>query len=186
MTEYNGIAITAPGPEAGITQRAITWLESRGISEQTAIRSGVFTQGVGKETAIAFPTLEGDKVVNIKFRGEQKKFWQEVKGEKSGDLLVIGWGGTYGALFTAVKDLQEEGYSISLAQFNYIMPLPRNTKDLLHNYKKRIVCELNRGQFATYLRSKLPQFDYLQYNKVQGLPFMVAELKAHFNSLLNE
>lgn len=111
---------------------------------------------------------------------------QEVKGEKSGDLLVIGWGGTYGALFTAVKDLQEEGYSISLAQFNYIMPLPRNTKDLLHNFKKHIVCELNRGQFATYLRSKMPQFNYLQYNKVQGLPFMISELKTKFREILEE
>lgn len=111
---------------------------------------------------------------------------QEVKGEKNADLLVIGWGGTYGALYTAVKELQDEGYSISLAQFNYINPLPRNTKDLLHNYKKRIICELNRGQFATYLRSKLPQFDYLQYNKVQGLPFMISELKVKFKEILED
>ena len=111
---------------------------------------------------------------------------QEVIGHKSGDLLVIGWGGTYGALYTAVKELQEEGYSISLAQFKHINPLPRNTKDLLHNYKKRVICELNRGQFAMYLRSKLPQFDYLQYNKVQGLPFMISELKIKFKEILEE
>lgn len=111
---------------------------------------------------------------------------QEIKGEKSGDLIVIGWGGTYGALFTAVTELQKEGYSISLAQFNYINPLPRNTKDVLHNFKKRVVCELNRGQFATYLRSKHPQFEYLQYNKVQGLPFMISELKTKFKEILEE
>ena len=111
---------------------------------------------------------------------------QEVMGAKDADLLVIGWGGTYGAIYTAVKELQDEGYSLSLAQFNYINPLPRNTKDLLHNYKKRIVCELNTGQFATYLRSKIPQLDYLQYNKVQGLPFMISELKNKFKEILEE
>ena len=111
---------------------------------------------------------------------------QELVGNKSGDLLVIGWGGTYGAMYTSVKELQNEGYSISLAQFTYINPLPKNTKDLLHNFKKRIVCELNLGQFATYLRSKIPQFDYLQYNKVQGLPFMISELKKKFKEILEE
>jgi 2-oxoglutarate/2-oxoacid ferredoxin oxidoreductase subunit alpha len=109
---------------------------------------------------------------------------QEVFGNEKADLLVIGWGGTYGALYSAVKDLQEEGMSISLAQFNYIHPLPSNTAEVLKDYKKRIVCELNMGQFATYLRSKHPQVDYLQYNKIQGLPFMIAELKAKFREIL--
>lgn len=111
---------------------------------------------------------------------------QEIIGHKSGDLLVIGWGGTYGALYTAVKELQEEGRKISLCQFTYINPLPKNTKDILHNFKKRMVCELNMGQFASYLRSKHPQFDYYQYNKVQGLPFMISELKSKFNEILEE
>lgn len=111
---------------------------------------------------------------------------QELIGKKRGDLLVIGWGGTYGAILTAVKELQDEGKCISFAQFNYIDPLPKNTKDILKGFKKRIVCELNLGQFATYLRSKHPQFDYLQYNKVQGLPFMISELKAKFNEILEE
>ena len=88
---------------------------------------------------------------------------QELIGKKRGDLLVIGWGGTYGAILTAIKELQEEGKSVSFAQFNYIHPLPKNTKEILKGFKKRIVCELNLGQFATYLRSKHPQFDYLQY-----------------------
>jgi 2-oxoglutarate/2-oxoacid ferredoxin oxidoreductase subunit alpha len=109
---------------------------------------------------------------------------QELLGEKSGDLLVIGWGGTYGALFTAVKELQEDGYSLSLAQFNYISPLPKNTSDVLKNFKKRIVCELNLGQFVNYLRMKYPEFEYLQYNKVQGLPFMISELKIKLKEIL--
>ncbi|HEX2395204.1 MAG TPA: 2-oxoacid:acceptor oxidoreductase subunit alpha [Bacteroidales bacterium] len=110
---------------------------------------------------------------------------QQVIGEESGDLLVVGWGGTYGALYTAVVELQEEGKSISLAQFNYINPLPVNVSDIFSKFQKIIVCELNLGQFASYLRSKLPQFTYLQFNKIQGLPFMIAELKAKFDTLLN-
>ena len=111
---------------------------------------------------------------------------QKIIGKKRGNLLVIGWGGTYGSLLTAVKELQSEGKSISLVQFNYINPLPINTKEILKGFKKRIVCELNMGQFATYIRSKHPQFDYLQYNKIQGLPFMVSELKNKFNEILEE
>ena len=102
---------------------------------------------------------------------------QKVIGPQEGDLLVVGWGGTFGALASAVKDLQGKGKSIALAQFNYINPLPSNTEDILKDFKKRIVCELNLGQFANYLRSKYPQYEYKQYNKVQGLPFMISELK---------
>ncbi|MCX6234577.1 MAG: 2-oxoacid:acceptor oxidoreductase subunit alpha [Bacteroidetes bacterium] len=110
----------------------------------------------------------------------------QLDGEDSGDLLVIGWGGTYGSLLSAVQDLQREGKSISLAQFNYIKPLPKNTKDILNGFKKIVVCELNLGQFAIYLRSQFPQYAYLQYNKVQGLPFMIYELKLKFNQILEE
>jgi 2-oxoglutarate ferredoxin oxidoreductase subunit alpha len=111
---------------------------------------------------------------------------QEIFGNKQGDLLVIGWGGTYGALYTAVKELQQEGKKISLAQFNYINPLPGNTQAVLKGFKKRIVCELNLGQFASYLRSKFPKYEYLQYNKIQGLPFLVGELKQKFSEILEE
>lgn len=109
---------------------------------------------------------------------------QELVGEESGELLVIGWGGTYGALFTAVKELQKEGYSLSLAQFNYIHPLPKNTGEVLKSFKKRIVCELNLGQFVNYLRMQFPEYEYLQYNKVQGLPFMISELKIKLKEIL--
>lgn len=111
---------------------------------------------------------------------------QQVTGEEEGDLLVVGWGGTFGALYTAVLELQEEGHSISLAQFNYINPLPLNVADIFGKFKKIIVCELNLGQFAAYLRSQLPKYNYMQYNKVQGLPFLISELKLKFNNLLND
>jgi 2-oxoglutarate ferredoxin oxidoreductase subunit alpha len=109
---------------------------------------------------------------------------QEVVGPKEADLLVVGWGGTYGALVSAVEDMLEEGHSVALAQFTHINPLPRNTADIFSKYKKILVCELNLGQFASYLRSKHPQFEYLQYNKVQGLPLFISELKSKFKEVL--
>ena len=108
----------------------------------------------------------------------------EVEGEKTGDLLVVGWGGTYGALLTAVKELQKEGYKISLAQFKFIKPLPRGTEEVLKGFKKTVICELNLGQFSNYLRSEFPCMQFEQYNKVQGLPFMISELKKKFHHIL--
>ncbi|MBQ1748233.1 MAG: 2-oxoacid:acceptor oxidoreductase subunit alpha [Bacteroidales bacterium] len=100
----------------------------------------------------------------------------EVYGQKEADVLLVGWGGTYGHLYTATSQLLEEGKSVGFAQFDYINPLPKNTAEVFSHYKKILVCELNSGQFADYLRAKLPQFKYLQLNKVQGQPFMVHEI----------
>lgn len=110
---------------------------------------------------------------------------QEVIGDEKGDLLVVGWGGTYGHLYSSVKQLRKEGKSISLAQFNYINPLPKNTADILKNFKKIVVCEINNGQFVNYLRMKHPDFKYQQFNRIQGLPFQTSELIEHFNNLLS-
>ncbi|MCK5764615.1 MAG: 2-oxoacid:acceptor oxidoreductase subunit alpha, partial [Bacteroidales bacterium] len=108
----------------------------------------------------------------------------ELYGEDSGELLVVGWGGSYGALVSAVRDLHEDGKKVSLAQFNYIKPLPKNTTEVFSKFKNIIVCELNMGQFANYLRMTHPEFNYLQHNKIQGLPFMISELKEKFNKIL--
>ncbi|MDE6779065.1 MAG: 2-oxoacid:acceptor oxidoreductase subunit alpha, partial [Alistipes sp.] len=105
-------------------------------------------------------------------------------GETSGDLLVVGWGGTKGHLLSAVEQLQDEGKRISLAHFNYINPLPKGVEKALSGFKRIVVCELNEGQFASYLRQQFQQFDYGQYNKCEGQPFTVVELKEKFNSLL--
>jgi 2-oxoglutarate ferredoxin oxidoreductase subunit alpha len=110
----------------------------------------------------------------------------QLDGAESGDLLVIGWGGTYGSLHVAVKSLHETGHSIGLAHFNYMNPMPRNTREVLSRFKKIVVCELNLGQFATLLRSKFPEFQFMQYNKVQGLPFTVLELNEHLGALLQK
>lgn len=108
----------------------------------------------------------------------------EVVGNKDAELLVVGWGGTYGHLYTAVEELNKEGRKVALAHFNYINPLPKNTGELFSRYKKIVVCELNMGQLAGFLRMKHPQFNYSQYNKVQGQPFTVEELKSRFVKLL--
>ena len=100
-----------------------------------------------------------------------------VFGPSEGDLLVIGWGGSYGYLITAVRELQAEGYNVSLVNFNYINPLPSNTAEVFGNFKNLLVAELNLGQFADYLRMKHQNFSYKQLNKVQGIPFTVKEIK---------
>ena len=110
----------------------------------------------------------------------------EVEGNPDGDLLVIGWGGTYGHLHTAVEKLNESGKKVALAHFQYINPLPANTAEVLKKYKKIVVCELNMGQLAGHLRMKVPGIQFEQYNKVQGQPFLVSELVDCFTKLIEE
>jgi 2-oxoacid:acceptor oxidoreductase, alpha subunit len=109
---------------------------------------------------------------------------QEIIGDKEGDVLIVGWGGTYGHLYTALKELHEEGKKVSLAHFDHIFPLPKNTEKIFDNFKKIIVCELNSGQFAGYLRTLYPNFRYNQCNKVQGQPFIVKEIVDAVNAIL--
>ncbi len=110
----------------------------------------------------------------------------ETEFEPEGDLLVVGWGGTYGTLKAAVRELNEQGRKVGLAHFNYIQPLPKGVADVFSRYKKIVVAELNLGQFANYLRMKHPEFTYHQYNKIQGLPFTTGELVEAFEKLLND
>jgi 2-oxoglutarate ferredoxin oxidoreductase subunit alpha len=100
----------------------------------------------------------------------------KVIGPEEGDVLMVGWGGTFGHLYTAVRQFEARGKKVALAHFDYINPLPKNTAEVFSHYKKIIVCELNMGQFAGYLRTQFPQFSYLQFNKVQGQPFIVKEV----------
>ncbi|MEX0648973.1 MAG: 2-oxoacid:acceptor oxidoreductase subunit alpha [Balneolaceae bacterium] len=109
---------------------------------------------------------------------------QKIAGAQQGDLLVVGWGSTFGAINTAILELLEEDhYNIGYTHFNYIKPLPENTASVFENFDNILVCELNNGQFANYLKMELPQFSYLQYNKIQGQPFFTSEIK---NRILNE
>ena len=109
---------------------------------------------------------------------------QEVMGDTEGDLLVVGWGGTKGHLQSAVAQSRNEGKSVSLCHFNYINPLPKGVAEIFGRFKRIVVCELNEGQFAAYLRQNFRQFAFEQYNKCEGQPFTVAELTEKFNTLL--
>ncbi|WP_445383981.1 2-oxoacid:acceptor oxidoreductase subunit alpha [Robiginitalea sp. IMCC44478] len=127
----------------------------------------------------------------VKVRAEKVRRVQEYIPEivpefaQEGELLVIGWGGTYGALHTAVKQLHEEGIrSIGFAHFNYINPLPKNTGQVIGRFKKCVVCELNNGQFVQLLRTRFTEQDFYQYNKIQGLPFGNEELVQKFKQVL--
>jgi 2-oxoglutarate ferredoxin oxidoreductase subunit alpha len=108
----------------------------------------------------------------------------EIMGAADADLLVIGWGGTKGHLEAAVRDLQEEGKSIAHLHFNYLNPMPYGVEELLKGHKHLLVCELNEGQFASYMRQMFQNYTFEQYNKTEGQPFTMVELKEKFNSLL--
>ena len=100
---------------------------------------------------------------------------QEVAGPKQGDLLILSWGGTYGACRTAVEACQEDGLSVAHAHLRWLHPFPRNLEQILRSYKKVLIPELNMGQLLTFIRSKY-LVDAKGLNKVQGRPFAVQEI----------
>jgi 2-oxoglutarate/2-oxoacid ferredoxin oxidoreductase subunit alpha len=108
---------------------------------------------------------------------------QEVYGAKEGDLLVISWGGTYGAVRTAVAQARGAGKSIAHAHIRYLNPFPRNLAALLKRYKKVMVAELNGGQLAFLLRGKF-LVDVISYTKIQGQPFKIGEVRAKIQEVL--
>ena len=100
----------------------------------------------------------------------------KVEGEESGGILIVGWGGTYGHILSAFEELRSEGRKVSFAHFDFICPLPANTEEVFRRFRRIIVCELNSGQFASYLRSMLPGHEYLQCNRIQGQTFLVKDI----------
>ncbi|MBO4810052.1 MAG: 2-oxoacid:acceptor oxidoreductase subunit alpha [Prevotella sp.] len=109
----------------------------------------------------------------------------EVEGDKDrADLLIVGFGSTYGHLYSAMQELRREGHRVALAQFRYINPLPKNTARVLRKYKNVVVAEQNLGQLAAYLRSNVDEFTPYQFNQVKGQPFVVSELVAAFRNIL--
>ncbi len=107
----------------------------------------------------------------------------EVVGPEQGDLLVIGWGGTYGSLLTAAQRCQRKGLKVAHAHLRYLNPMPRNTGEVLKRYKKVLVPELNGGQLRFLLRAQY-LVDAVGYNKVQGKPFLVSEIESKIEELL--
>ena len=111
----------------------------------------------------------------------------EVEGDKEdAELLIVGFGGTYGHLHAAMDEMRAAGKKVALAHFKFINPLPKNTADVLKKYPKVVVAEQNMGQFAGYLRMKIDGFVPEQYNEVKGQPFVVNELVAAFTEILNK
>ena len=108
----------------------------------------------------------------------------EVLGDPDADLLLVGWGGTYGHLYEAMETMHEQGKKVALAHFKFISPLPKNTVEVLSKYKKVVVAEQNNGQFANYLRGKVPGFNPYRFNRVKGQPFVVARLVEEFTKIL--
>ena len=110
----------------------------------------------------------------------------EVLGDKDdAELLIVGFGGTFGHLHAAMDEMRAKGRKVALAHFKYINPLPKNTAEVLHKYNKVVVAEQNMGQFAAYLRMKIDNFVPMQYNEVKGQPFVVEELCDAFNKIIN-
>ena len=111
----------------------------------------------------------------------------EVQGcADDADLLIVGFGGTYGHLYSAMEEMNKAGQKVALAHFSYINPLPKNTAEVLKKYKKVVVAEQNLGQFAGYLRMKVDNFTPYQFNEVKGQPFVVSELVAAFTEILKK
>ena len=102
------------------------------------------------------------------------------------DLLIVGFGGTFGHLYSAMDELNKAGHKAALAHFSYINPLPKNTAEVLKKYPKVVVAEQNLGQFAGYLRMKVDGFVPYQYNEVKGQPFVVSELVDAFTRIINQ
>ena len=110
----------------------------------------------------------------------------EVLGDsKDADLLIVGFGGTYGHLHAVMDEMRAQGKRVALAHFKYINPLPKNTAEVLKKYPKVVVAEQNMGQFASFLRMKIDNFTPYQFNQVKGQPFVIAELVDAFNNIIN-
>ncbi len=108
----------------------------------------------------------------------------EVLGDKDdAEILIVGFGGTYGHLHAAMDELRAEGKKVALAQFKYINPLPKNTAEVLKKYPKVVVAEQNMGQLAAWLRMKVDGFTPYKYNEVKGQPFIVEEIVDFINKL---
>ncbi len=110
----------------------------------------------------------------------------KVEGKEEADLLIVGFGGTYGHLCEAMQQMNNEGKKVALAHFQYINPLPRNTEEVLRKYKKIVVAEQNMGQFAGYLQTKISDIKLRCYNEVKGQPFTVATLVEEFTKIMEE
>ena len=147
--------------------------------EKDSVTSAISTDADNHERMVA---LRAEKVARI----ADSIPLLEVEGDEDSDLLIVGWGGTYGHLYESLQAMRSSGHKVALAHFAFINPLPRNAEEILRRYKKVVVVEQNTGQFAGYLRAQFPGFMPHQYNRVTGQPFTVHELVDCFTKLIEK
>ncbi|WP_305386143.1 2-oxoacid:acceptor oxidoreductase subunit alpha [uncultured Muribaculum sp.] len=160
-----------PGTE-GLTHR-------RGGLEKDFVTGAISTDPANHEKMVYVRKAKIEKIAN-----DIPEL--EVLCDADADTLLVGWGGTYGHLYTAAQELCKEGRKVAFAHFRYINPLPRNTREVLSRYKKVICAELNTGQFADYLQSKFAGLEVKRINKVQGQPFLVQEVVDGVKKFMDE
>ncbi|MDE5784600.1 MAG: 2-oxoacid:acceptor oxidoreductase subunit alpha [Prevotella sp.] len=125
--------------------------------------------------------LRQQKITNIQVPDLQ------VEGDATdADLLIVGFGSTYGHLHAAMDELRAKGHKVAQAQFKYLNPLPNNVTEVLSRYKKVVVAEQNMGQLTAYLRMKVDNFTPYQFNQVKGQPFVVEELVNAFEEIIKK
>jgi len=184
-----------------IDERSDTW-HPYDRNNETLSRNWAIPGSAGLEHRVG--GLEKDKITgNVSYVPDNHEYMTNIRAEKvkrvenyipdlkaeyneEGDLLVIGWGGTYGSLHSAVRSLDNQGLKVGHAHFYYLNPFPKNTAELLSKFKKIVICELNKGQLSTVLKGRYPEFEYTQYNKVMGLPFSVTDLTEKFKNIIKE
>jgi 2-oxoglutarate/2-oxoacid ferredoxin oxidoreductase subunit alpha len=107
----------------------------------------------------------------------------EVEGPQSGELLLLGWGSTYGAITSAAREARGRGKSVANAHLRHLNPFPKNLGAVLQNYKKVLIPEMNLGQLALLVRGKY-LVDAISLPKVQGQPFKISEISERINEIL--
>ena len=168
-------------PETHVRKWAIPGTEGLrhriGGLEKENITGAVTTDSLNHELMVRLRSEKIQKIAD--FVPEQT-----IHGCQEGDLLVVSWGSTGGAITIVLDQLLKDGKKVGHAHFHNIMPLPRNTDKIFSKFKKILVCELNMGQFVNYLRMTHHKYQYVQYNKVQGIMFTSIELKNEFEKYL--
>ena len=183
-TEYKGEAPWKPyrrDPETLVRYWGVPGMEGFahriGGLEKDYDTSAISTEPINHQKMVTTRQSKIDKIAD--FIPEL-----EVVGDKDAELLIVGWGGTYGHLYEAMESMLDAGKKVAFAHFKFISPLPKNTAEVLKKYKKVVVAEQNNGQFANYLRSKVDGFNPYKFNRVKGQPFVVARLVEEFTKLL--
>lgn len=128
-----------------------------------------------KMTLLRKQKIENIKVPDVEVLGD----------DQDAELLIVGFGGTFGHLHAAMDQMRANGKKVALAHFCYVNPLPKNTAKILNKYPKVVVAEQNMGQFAAFLRMSIDNFAPHQYNQVKGQPFVVSELVETFTNIIN-